>query len=162
MTSAFVLTRPLARPAPARPAVLGPGASAPGAPDPAATGPVASAAGSPPPDDHDGFLETAVRSLVVALLQVRSGERAAASIARWVSPELLDRLRTHATLRQELARGAPPHDQSTRPGVPRLCHVDKGIVEASVVLRGARRARAAALRLEYGRGRWTVTRFLCV
>ncbi|GAA2008103.1 Rv3235 family protein [Brevibacterium samyangense] len=144
MTTPLVLTRPTprtpGRSAPVTRTVVGP---------PAASD-----------EEPDDFLIATVRSLATAIVEVMQGARAAASIARWVEPELLERLRTHAAIRGDLARSAPPLRTVQSTGTPRLCRVSPTVVEAAVVITTPRRSRGTGLRLEHVRGRWCVTGFV--
>lgn len=114
------------------------------------------------PADRAEFLRTTVQSLAVAVVEVLTGARSSGSVARWIAPELYERIRTHATLRQDLARAVAPRGRVFTAGTPRLCTISDTVVEASVVVRGTRRHRAVAMRLEHSRGRWHVTEFVSV
>jgi hypothetical protein len=93
--------------------------------------------------------------LVQAVVEVLAGERQRQQLVRWLSPEVYGELGRHLSLAPRAA------------GAPRLrrtvssVHVTEpadGVVEASVVVVGGRRARAVALRLEGLDGRWRCTR----
>ena len=93
--------------------------------------------------------------LVQAVIEVLATERPRQQLVRWLTPEV------YAELGHHLA--AAPR----RPGGPRVrrtvssVHVSEpadGVVEASAVVVGGRRARAVALRLEGLDGRWRCTR----
>ncbi|GAA4395166.1 Rv3235 family protein [Brevibacterium sp. R8603A2] len=114
------------------------------------------------PAEQAEFLRTTVQSLAVAVVEVLTGARASSSIARWIAPELQERIRTHAALRQDLARAVAPRGHVFTPGRPRLCMIGDSAVEACVVVRAARRHRAVAMRLEHMHGRWLVTEFVSV
>jgi hypothetical protein len=94
--------------------------------------------------------------LVQALLEVLGHERPRSQLVRWLAPDVYAELGTH------LAVSRPP---ATRGGRPRRTvssvHVFEpadGVVEATAVVVGGRRARAVALRLEGWDGRWRCTR----
>ena len=94
--------------------------------------------------------------LVQALLEVLGHERPRSQLVRWLAPDVYAELGTH------LAARRPP---ATRGGRPRRTvssvHVFEpadGVVEATAVVVGGRRARAVALRLEGWDGRWRCTR----
>ncbi|GAA4285141.1 hypothetical protein GCM10022261_26720 [Brevibacterium daeguense] len=112
--------------------------------------------------DPSELLVATVRSLAVAVVEVLNGVRPAGSVARWIAPALRERIRTHAALRQDLARAVAPRTSTFAAGTPRLCAISENVVEAAVVVRSARRHRAVAMRLEHERGRWLITQFVTV
>ena len=94
--------------------------------------------------------------LVQAVLEVLGHERPRSQLVRWLAPDV------YADLGVHLAARRPP---ATRGGRPRRTvssvHVFEpadGVVEATAVVVGGRRARAVALRLEGWDGRWRCTR----
>ncbi len=146
MSTPLVLTRPAGRSA----SVRGPVRRAPRRPRQTA------------PAEREEFLRATVQSLAVAVVEVLTGSRACTSIARWIEPALYERIRTHAALRQDLARSVAPRGYVFTAGRPRVCPIGESVVEACVVVRGTRRHRAVAMRLEHARGRWQVTEFVSV
>jgi len=94
-------------------------------------------------------------SVVRAAVEVLRGERPAAHIARWVTPQVLDQLVHRARLVQARRRG--PHT-AVPVSVRRIRTVRLGdsTAEATVVLEDDGRVRAAAVRLEARRGVWRV------
>ncbi|GAB2472392.1 Rv3235 family protein [Xylanimonas ulmi] len=94
-------------------------------------------------------------SVVRAAVEVLRGERAAAQLARWVSPVVLDQLTERARVLRETARQSP----GGRPAHVRRVRVDlRGeSAEAAVIVEDNGRVRAAAVRLQAHRGQWRVT-----
>ncbi|PRZ04900.1 hypothetical protein BCE75_109139 [Isoptericola sp. CG 20/1183] len=94
-------------------------------------------------------------SVVRAAVEVLRGERPAAHLARWVTPQVLDQLVQRARLVQAQRR-------EPRTAVPvsvrriRTVRLGDGTAEATVVLEDDGRVRAAAVRLEARRGVWRV------
>lgn len=174
MTAAPALT--LIRPLPASAGTRG----APAAP-PAARGTVSASPGSGPPSgaapaadtpqrrphtlsqEDFALLDQMVPALGTALVEVLVGRRPVHSVERWVTPELCERIRTHAAVRASLSRhtGVRP-DTVAAAGGHRLSPVSGTVVEASVVVRTRRRARALAMRFERTRARWRLTEFVSV
>ncbi|GAA1709790.1 hypothetical protein GCM10009809_02680 [Isoptericola hypogeus] len=101
-------------------------------------------------------------SVVRAALEVLRGERPAAHLARWVTPQVRDQLEERARLlREHAARGVA--EGATRAGSRpalvrrvRLMRLGEDVAEATVVLDDDGRVRAAAVRLEARRGTWRV------
>lgn len=95
------------------------------------------------------------RRLVQAMVEVLSGVRPPAQLARWTSPDV------YAGLQRRIApRGRPARVEAGRRPVVRSVHVCQpadGVVEACAVLVGGSRVRAVALRLEGLDGRWRMT-----
>ena len=93
-------------------------------------------------------------SVVRAALEVLRGERPAAHLARWVTPQVRDQL----VERARLVRGT----RTERSGRPvqvrrvRLLRLGDDVAEATVVLDDDGRVRAAAVRLQARRGVWRV------
>ena len=98
--------------------------------------------------------------LVQAVLEVLARERPRHQLVRWLTTEV------YADLGLHLAAAQPP----VPPGQPRVARARRtvssvhvfepadGVVEASAVVLGGRRARAVAVRLEGWDGRWRCTR----
>jgi hypothetical protein len=98
--------------------------------------------------------------LVQAVLEVLAHERPRQQLVRWLAPDVYADLGVHLV-------ASPPRPPSGRPvtGRPRRTvssvHVFEpadGVVEATAVVTGGRRARAVAVRLEGWDGRWRCTR----
>lgn len=88
-----------------------------------------------------------------AVVEVLAGERPASYLAAWVSPALLDAFRAqHQGLR---LRGSKVHSLRTQ-------RIHDAAIEVCVVLHGARRSHAVALRLQQQRSRWRCTTLLIV
>jgi hypothetical protein len=111
--------------------------------------------------DIDGLPDprTWVARLARAVAEVSVGERPAGQLTRWVARDELARLARRGT---HVARN--PAMQARRGGsgmravrAVRLCPVAPGVIEASAVLVGPRRAQAVALRIEAVGGRWLAT-----
>jgi hypothetical protein len=97
---------------------------------------------------------TWTRQLVQAMVEVLSGVRPPAQLARWTSPDVYAGLQ-----RRVRAPGRASHAGARR-SVVRSVHVCEpvdGVVEACAVLVDAERVRAIALRLEGVDGRWRMT-----
>ena len=105
---------------------------------------------------------TTVKALAVAVVEVLHGTRSQQTIARWVTPELLEKIRRYAQTRRTLARATPAAAAHSPAAAPRLCYVTERIVEATVILRSAQRSRAVALRLEQHKHRWMVTELVTI
>jgi hypothetical protein len=95
------------------------------------------------------------RQLVQAMVEVLSGARPPAQLARWTSPDV------YAGLQRRISgHGLTARTGWGRRSVVRSVHVCEpadGVVEASTVLVGSERVRAIALRLEGVDGRWRMT-----
>ncbi|MBO0925329.1 hypothetical protein J1G44_12660 [Cellulomonas sp. zg-ZUI199] len=91
----------------------------------------------------------------LACVEVVLARRAAAQLARWVSPTVLETLQQRAAL----VRRAGVLTHARRPAARRVrvCPVDDHTVEACLVVEDGVRVRAVALRLESHRGAWRVT-----
>jgi hypothetical protein len=95
------------------------------------------------------------RQLVQAMVEVLSGVRPPAQLARWTSPDVYAGLQRRIT-----GHGPAARTGWGRRSVVRSVHVCEpadGVVEASAVLVGSERVRAIALRLEGVDGRWRMT-----
>lgn len=94
----------------------------------------------------------AARLLQVAF-EVLQGQRAAAQLTRWTSPQVYAQLAGHA-------RRQPRCGQQTGRALVRSVHVctpREGVAEVSALIRSGTRLRAVALRLEARRGHWCCT-----
>ncbi len=92
-----------------------------------------------------------------ALVEVLAGERPAAQLLRWTTPQVLDAVRAAAAL----AARRPPASRAsgTRSTVRcvRVCVPAAGVAEVSLVVAGTDRVRALAIRLEAVAERWRCT-----
>ncbi|RBP66150.1 hypothetical protein DFO66_10393 [Brevibacterium sanguinis] len=115
----------------------------------------------PPGPEDDARIAATARSLAVACLEIFAGLRRSESIARWVDRDLLERIDRRAQLRAELSPPRPPADpdprRRVRAGTARVCRIDDGIAEVTVVVHTPQRSRAVAIRLELITTRWTMT-----
>lgn len=96
-------------------------------------------------------------TVVRAAVEVLRGERPAAQLARWVTPQVRDQLaeRARIGLAHDLLRNEEPHGPVQVRRV-RLVRLGDDVAEATVVLDDDGRVRAAAVRLEARRGAWRV------
>ncbi|MBO3101356.1 Rv3235 family protein [Cellulomonas fengjieae] len=104
----------------------------------------------------EGDPAVVARAVALAALEVLSGRRSVAQLARWLTPGVYEPLQVRAGLTQRVV-GTPA---GTRPPVvrrSRACRVEAHVVEATVVADDGVRVRAVALRLEGHRGAWRVT-----
>ncbi len=94
------------------------------------------------------------RRLATACVEVVLGVRPAAQLARWLTPGVLDALRS----RSGFGRGTVPGPRRAPAcrGL-RVCLVGEHAVEATAVVDDGRRVRAVAVRLETHRGAWRAT-----
>lgn len=104
--------------------------------------------------------EPLVRNLARGIFEAIAGTREVEQIARWVSPDVFNKLLRHA---QHAARARQLRDRPVRrPNIfVRACLWQSprtGVVEASTVVELGGRARAVAIRLEVYRGRWRAER----
>lgn len=104
-----------------------------------------------PPSADPGLV---VRRLATASVEVITGVRPAAQLARWLAPGVLDALRVRSTLSRHAALHAcrAPACRTVR-----VVRLDPHVVEATAVVDDGRRVRAVALRLETHRGAWRAT-----
>jgi hypothetical protein len=96
-------------------------------------------------------------AVVRAAVEVLRGERPAAHLARWVTPQVRDQLAERARI--GLAHDGPRPTEHHRPVQVRrvrLVRLGEDVAEATVVLDDEGRVRAAAVRLEARRGAWRV------
>ncbi|MEU2202416.1 Rv3235 family protein [Isoptericola sp. NPDC019482] len=96
-------------------------------------------------------------TVVRAAVEVLRGERPAAQLARWVTPQVRDQLaeRARIGLAHDLLRHEEPH-RPVQVRRVRLVRLGDDVAEATVVLDDDGRVRAAAVRLEARRGAWRV------
>ncbi|MFI2103409.1 Rv3235 family protein [Isoptericola sp. NPDC019693] len=96
-------------------------------------------------------------TVVRAAVEVLRGERPAAQLARWVTPQVRDQLaeRARIGLAHDLVRTEEPH-RPVQVRRVRLVRLGEDVAEATVVLEDDGRVRAAAVRLEARRGTWRV------
>jgi len=112
-----------------------------------------------PPDDRGAAPATDAgrfaHGVGLACVEVVLARRAAAQLARWVSPTVLESLQQRAAL----VRRAGVLTHARRPAARRVrvCPLDDHTVEACLVVEDGVRVRAVALRLESHRGAWRVT-----
>lgn len=118
------------------------------------------AAGRPAPEPEPALPDpTALVCRVVrAAVEVLRGERPAAQLARWVTPQVHDQLLERGRLMREARRTEPPRPRAHPATVRRVRTVRLGTTsaEATVILHDEGRVRAAAVRLEGRRGTWRV------
>ncbi|WP_425956363.1 Rv3235 family protein [Xylanimonas sp. McL0601] len=96
-------------------------------------------------------------SVVRAAVEVLRGDRAAAQLARWVTPVVLDQLTERARLLREAPAATRPPSGARPVQVRRVRMEVRGeTAEATVVLEDHDRVRAAAARLEVRRGQWRI------
>ena len=111
-------------------------------------------------DESERIAATAT-SLAVACLEILSGARRSETIARWVDPQLLDRIDHRAQLRAEVAPNRPPAELGSprvvHPGTAHVCQVTPTVAEVTVIVATPNRFRAVAVRLELLTTRWTLT-----
>ena len=96
-------------------------------------------------------------AVVRAAVEVLRGERPAAQLARWVTPQVRDQLaeRARIGLAHDLRHNEEPH-RPVQVRRVRLVRLGDDVAEATVVLDDDGRVRAAAVRLEARRGAWRV------
>ena len=110
----------------------------------------------PDPDLPDPTAQ--VCRVVRAAVEVLRGERPAAQLARWVTPQVYDQLLERGRLMREARQVRPPRPKAHPAAVRRVRMVRLGATsaEATVILHDEGRVRAAAVRLEARRGVWRV------
>ncbi|MFI2362558.1 Rv3235 family protein [Promicromonospora sp. NPDC019610] len=96
--------------------------------------------------------------VVRAAVEVLRGERPAAQLARWVTPQVYDQLLERGRLMREARQVRPTRPRAHPAAVRRVRLVRLGAssAEATVILHDEGRVRAAAVRLEARRGVWRV------
>jgi hypothetical protein len=116
-------------------------------------------------DVHDelGRVTALARSIGQAAVEVLGGSRPAAQLARWTTPEIVQRFQQRAEmlrlLQEQFEGKAQLQELHRNPHVRRcrVCRVDRGVYEVALVVAEPRRSRAVAMRVErLGRG-WSVT-----
>lgn len=111
--------------------------------------------------DESERISATATSLAVACLEVLSGVRRSETIARWVDPQLLERIDHRAQLRAEVAPTRPPAGPGSprvvQAGTARVCQVTPTVAEVTVIVATPNRFRAVAVRLELLTTRWTLT-----
>lgn len=117
--------------------------------DPPPAAAVAELSGLPPVEPWAG-------TLVRAAVEVLTGSRPTAQLARWLSAELYESLARRAGLAVRIL-GRPNPALCARVRRVRCTEVRPGVHEAAVVVHDGVRIRAAAVRVECHRGRWRAT-----
>lgn len=114
-------------------------------------------------EDELGRVTALARSIGQAAVEVLGGNRPAAQLGRWTTPEIVQRFQQRAEmlrlLQEQFEGKAALQDLHRSPHVRRcrVCRVDRGVYEVALVLVEPRRSRAVAMRVErLGRG-WSVT-----
>jgi len=95
-------------------------------------------------------------TLVRAAVEVLTGSRPTAQLARWLTAELYESLARRAGLAVRIL-GRPDPALCARVRRVRCTEVRPGVHEAAVVVHDGVRIRAAAVRVECHRGRWRAT-----
>lgn len=113
---------------------------------------------APEPDPTLPDPTAQVCRVVRAAVEVLRGERPAAQLARWVTPQVYDQLLERGRLMREAQQSRPPRPKAHAATVRRVRMVRLGAssAEATVILHDEGRVRAAAVRLEARRGIWRV------
>jgi hypothetical protein len=113
---------------------------------------------APEPDPTLPDPTAQVCRVVRAAVEVLRGERPAAQLARWVTPQVYDQLLERGRLMREAQHSRPPRPKAHAATVRRVRMVRLGAssAEATVILHDEGRVRAAAVRLEARRGVWRV------
>lgn len=109
------------------------------------------------PDEAPDGVANIATTLAVACIEILQGRRSASTLARWATPELIERIRTFAGVKAELARTRRAPLSRIQAGTTRVCHVNVSTVEATVNIKATDRNRAVALRLKSLGGRWSMT-----
>ncbi|WP_460889520.1 Rv3235 family protein [Promicromonospora xylanilytica] len=113
---------------------------------------------APEPDPALPDPTAQVCRVVRAAVEVLRGERPAAQLARWVTPQVYDQLLERGRLMREVRQSRAPRPKAHAATVRRVRMVRLGAssAEATVILHDEGRVRAAAVRLEARRGVWRV------
>jgi hypothetical protein len=113
---------------------------------------------TPEPDPTLPDPTAQVCRVVRAAVEVLRGERPAAQLARWVTPQVYDQLLERGRLMREAQQSRAPRPKAHAATVRRVRMVRLGTssAEATVILHDEGRVRAAAVRLEARRGVWRV------
>lgn len=109
----------------------------------------------------DGEIRALARSIAQAAVEVLAGTRPAQQLSRTLDPGCFSALQHRAALTRAHAANAPG-GQSRLHRSPmvrsvRVCAVNDGVYEASLVVSEELRSRAVAMRLEGINGTWRVT-----
>lgn len=109
----------------------------------------------------DGEVRALARTIAQAAVEVLAGTRPAQQLSRTLDPRCFSALQHRAALTRAHAARAPG-GQSRLHRSPmvrsvRVCAVNDGVYEASVVVSEELRSRAVAMRLEGSNGAWRVT-----
>ncbi|WP_315097587.1 Rv3235 family protein [uncultured Cellulomonas sp.] len=104
----------------------------------------------------DGDPAAVARAIALASLEVLSGRRSVAQLARWLTPGVFESLQVRAGLTQRVL-GTTGGSRAPVLRRARSCRVGSHVLEATVVADDGSRVRAVALRLEGHRGAWRVT-----
>lgn len=102
-----------------------------------------------------------VTNMTRSVLETLAGVRQVGSLAGWFDEEayLLLVNRSALAQRARLVRGAQPQRPAQQIQTLLTSSPRRGVVEATVILVGTNRTRAAAIRTEWHRGNWRVTSF---
>jgi hypothetical protein len=124
----------------------------------------------PPDDDEEERAPVALPDprgwagrLAVATVEVLAGTRPLPQLRRWTSDDVYAQLRRRSARgrvtdsARDRARGSVDAHSPTRVRTVRVCEPTQGVAEVTVVVDDGRRARALAMRLESGEGRWRCT-----
>ncbi|WP_066582614.1 Rv3235 family protein [Cellulomonas timonensis] len=92
-------------------------------------------------------------SIVLVALEALTGTRSLSQLARWVTPEVYERLAARAAVTERSLGSSRP---APRPEVrrARVCRLGQRVAEASIVVQDGARVRAVAVRVEERRGAW--------
>lgn len=105
-----------------------------------------------PTEDPEAWCGAIVRAAV----EVLTGSRPTAQLARWLSADLYETVARRAGLALRI-KGRPTLVRQAVVRRVHLCRLGPGTAEASVVVHDGERVRAAAVRIEAHRGRWRAT-----
>lgn len=103
------------------------------------------------------------RSIAVAAIEVLHGTRPAQQLARWSTPEIVEKMRRRAELIQHRRAmepaEAPIHATHRHSEVlrQRVCKVATGVYEVALVIRDDCRSRAVVVRVEQPERAWRIT-----
>lgn len=105
--------------------------------------------------------EITIQRLAICVLEILSGVRELEQIIRWTTTPVYNHLQKRVVLAQRarVAKKQPVVQQHYLVSSMRWNEVDDGIVEASVVVKSALRARGISIRLEGINGIWKATAF---
>ncbi|UKA57545.1 Rv3235 family protein [Arthrobacter sp. FW306-2-2C-D06B] len=109
----------------------------------------------------DGEIRALARSIAQAAVEVLAGTRPVQQLSRTLDPGCLGALQHRAALTRAHAAnsqsGQPRVHRSPMVRSVRVCAVNDGVYEASLVVSEELRSRAVAMRLEESNGAWKVT-----